>query len=69
MHTLLPVYDSIMRDTRKQQYSDNKLVKRLQRQVGKVIAEFNMIEAGDRVMVCLSGGKLYSIYGLPQTSG
>lgn len=42
---------------RKQHYAANKLVKRLQRQVGRAIEEYNMIEAGDRVMVCLSGGK------------
>ncbi len=34
-----------------------KLVKRLRRQVGRAIEEYNMIEEGDRVMVCLSGGK------------
>jgi tRNA 2-thiocytidine biosynthesis protein TtcA len=42
---------------RKAEYEDNKLAKRLRRQVGEAIAEFNMIEEGDRVMVCLSGGK------------
>ncbi|MBX9916485.1 MAG: tRNA 2-thiocytidine(32) synthetase TtcA [Nitrosomonas sp.] len=41
----------------KQQYNTNKLQKRLRRLTGTAIADFNMIEAGDRVMVCLSGGK------------
>lgn len=45
------------RDGRKSRYDTNKLHKRLRRQVGQAIADYNMIGHGDRVMVCLSGGK------------
>jgi tRNA 2-thiocytidine biosynthesis protein TtcA len=44
-------------DIRRRHYEDNKLAKRLRGLAGEAIAEFNMIGAGDRVMVCLSGGK------------
>jgi tRNA 2-thiocytidine biosynthesis protein TtcA len=42
---------------KKAAFEANKLSKRLHRQVGQAIGDYNMIEPGDRVMVCVSGGK------------
>jgi tRNA 2-thiocytidine biosynthesis protein TtcA len=43
--------------SKKEKIEFNKLQKRLRRNVGNAIVDYNMIEEGDRVMVCLSGGK------------
>ncbi|MEM1404700.1 MAG: tRNA 2-thiocytidine(32) synthetase TtcA [Pseudomonadota bacterium] len=44
-------------DVRRSRTEFNKLQKRLRRQVGQAIADYEMIRDGERVMVCLSGGK------------
>ena len=42
---------------RKNKLNRNKLNKRMRREIGRAIADFRMIEPGDKVMVCVSGGK------------
>jgi tRNA 2-thiocytidine biosynthesis protein TtcA len=49
--------EALSKQELKFQYEANKLAKRLRNATGNAIVDYNMIEQGDKVMVCLSGGK------------
>jgi tRNA 2-thiocytidine biosynthesis protein TtcA len=52
-----PAPAATRRDPRRAEFEANKLRKRLRRQVGEAIGDYGLIAPGDRVMVCVSGGK------------
>ena len=62
MSIVAPAPAPTARIAHRAEFEANKLRKRLRRLIGQAIADFAMIEAGDRVMVCVSGGK--DSYGL-----
>ena len=55
--TLMDTTETAKAEEKKAALEINKLSKRLHRQVGQAVTDYNMIEDGDKVMVCVSGGK------------